>query len=110
MPALLDHLNHLESLTIDGVNHVDKLLIVLSPHNPGSSTPCPHLETIDMSRNLYLKRDVLVDFVQQRVKSDLDDPAPGLVTCLKLSNHIRSHEKLYAQLVQLVNYLSGCML
>ena len=34
-----------------------------------------------------MKPDVLVDFIQQRVKSDLDDPAPGLVTCLKLPHY-----------------------
>ena len=98
--VLLSHLEHLESLTIDKLYDVDELLIALSPYNPGSSIRCPYLKTIDISFSLNLKPDVLVGFVQQRVKSDLDDPAPGLVTCLKLSDQIRSDEKLYAQLVK----------
>ena len=79
---------------------VDELFIALSSPSRGSSTPCLYLKTVDISYNVNLNQVVLVDFVQQRVKSDLDDPAPGLVTCLKLSDEICSDEKLYAQLVK----------
>ena len=84
VPTLLSHLKHLETLTIERFQNVNQLLIALSSHNPDSSTPCPYLKTVDISCSDNSEPDVLVDFVQQRVKSDLDDPAPGLVTCLKL--------------------------
>ena len=108
VPALLNHLKHLETLTIKKLYAADELFIALSSHNRGSSIPCPHLKTVKISLQVYMKLDVLVDFVQQRVKSDLDDPAPGLVTCLKL-DRTRYVEKPCAQLVktQSSSILSG---
>ena len=73
VPALLlDHLKHLETLTTEFFSNADELFIALSSPSRGSSTPCPYLKTVDISFNVYVKLDVLVKFIQQRVKSDLD--------------------------------------
>ena len=99
VPALLSHLKHLETLTIKSFQNVNQLLIALSSHNPDSSPPCPYLTTVDIPCSDDLEPDVLVNFVQQRVKSYLDDPTPGLVTYLKLRHQFHVH-KLCSQLVK----------
>ena len=101
VPPLLGYLKHLETLIIEKYfDNVDELFIALSSHNHGSSILCPCLKTLDISDVVNLSRKQLVDFVQQRVKSDLDDPAPGLVTCLKLSYRADYIEEMCAQLVK----------
>ena len=102
--ALLNHLKHLETITIEKLHgaNLDELFIALSSHNRDSSIPYPSLKTVDISYSVEgcMDPDVLVHFVQQRVKSDLDDPAPGLVTCLKLSFRRCYDKELCAQLVK----------
>ena len=101
--ALLNHLKHLETITIQKLYaaNSDELFIALSSRNRDSNIPCPSLKTVDISPSFKgcMETDVLVHFVQQRVKSDLDDPVPGLVTCLKLS-YRAAHEEVCAQLVK----------
>jgi hypothetical protein len=84
--AMLKHLNHLETLILNNDDY-DELLIALSPHNRDFSSACPRLKMaeINISPSTFTRRGPLADCVQRRVMSDLDDPAPGLVTCLKLS-------------------------
>ena len=81
------HLRHLETLVIKDPHDVsgDELLITLSPPNCDFTFVCPELKTLELSY-MMISTDALVDFVQRRVKSDLGDPAPGLVTCLTLLN------------------------
>ena len=86
--AMRHHLKYLETLSIKSVDRdasANKLFAALSPRNHDFSPLCPQLKTLELS---YLETSMtaLTDFVQQRVKSDLEDPAPGLVTCLKLSD------------------------
>ena len=86
--AMWHHLNHLETLSIKSADRdvsADRLFTTLSPRNHDFSPVCPQLKTLELS---YLETSMaaLTDFVQRRVKSDLEDPAPGLVTCLKLSD------------------------
>ena len=85
--AMWRHLKYLETLFIRDPRNVsaDKLFIVLSPPNHDFSSVCPQLKTLELS-NLEISMGALVDFVRQRVKSDLGAPRPGLVTCLKLLN------------------------
>ena len=86
--AVWPHLRHLETLSIkDPASNVsaDELFISLSPCDHDFSSVCPQLKTLELSC-LEISTGALVDFVQRRVKSDLGDPAPGLVTCLKLSD------------------------
>ena len=86
--AMWPHLRHLETLAIkDPASNVsaDELFISLSPRDHDFSSVCPQLKTLELS-SLEISTGALVEFVQRRVKSDLGDPAPGLVTCLKLSN------------------------
>ena len=54
-----------------------------SPYPAPAVAPALHVLTskrLTISLDMPMRPDVLVDFIQQRVKSDLDDPAPGLVT------------------------------
>lgn len=61
VPALLlDHLKHLEMLTIEFFSNADELfiagrIVALSSPSRGSSTPCPYLKTVDISFNVYVK-------------------------------------------------------
>ena len=83
--AMWHHLKHLETLVIRDPHDVsgDELLITLSPPNRDFTFVCPELKTLELSYTM-ISTGALVDFVQRRVKSDLGDPAPGLVTCLTL--------------------------
>ena len=85
--AMWRHLKHLESLFIRDPRNVsaDELFISLSPPNHEFSSVCPQLKTLELS-NLEISMGALVDFVRQRVKSDLGATRPGLVTNLKLLN------------------------
>ena len=86
--AMWPHLKHLEIIFIkdpDSNVSADELFISLSPRDHDFSSVCPQLKTLELSC-LEISTGALVDFVQRRVKSDLGDPAPGLVTCLRLSN------------------------
>ena len=86
--AMWPHLKHLETLAIedpDSKLSADGLFIALSPRDHDFSSVCPQLKTLELSC-LEISMGALVDFVQRRVKSNLGDPAPGLVTCLKMSN------------------------
>ena len=82
------HLRHLETLSINDDHAVavaDDLFIPLSPPNRDFSSVCPQLKILELSY-MIIKPDALVDFLQRRVKSDLGDPAPGLLTSLTMSN------------------------
>ena len=86
--SMWHHLTHLDTLSIrdaeSGVS-ADELFIALSPRNHDLSPVCPQLKTLELSY-LEISTAALIKFVQRGVKSDLEDPAPGLVTCLKLSD------------------------
>ena len=84
--AMWVHLKHLETLLIsDSFVSADELFISLSPPNLDFSSLRPQLKTLELMHT-RISMDALVDFVQRRVKSDLGDPAPGLVTGSKLSD------------------------
>ena len=85
--AMWHHFKHLETLVIRDPRDVsgDELLITLSPPNRDFTFVCPELKTLELSY-MMISMGALVGFVQRRVKSDLGDPAPGLVTCLTLLN------------------------
>ena len=84
--TMLPQLTHLETLIVhtNEDNFVDELLIALSPHNRDFTLACPQLKTMEMNHG-QVSTSALVDFVWRRVKRDLDDPGPGLMTRLKLS-------------------------
>ena len=82
------HLRHLETLFINDHHNIalaDDLFIPLSPPNRDFSSVCPQLKTLQLSY-MIIRVDALVDFVQRRVKSDLGDPAPCLLTSLIMMN------------------------
>ena len=86
--AMLPHLTHLETLIVHSYrehNSADELLMALSPHNHDFTLACPQLTTMEINRG-RVSTSALVDFVWRRVKPDLDDPGPGLMTSLKLSS------------------------
>ena len=95
--AVWHHLKHLETLYISK-GDADELFIALSPRNRDFSSVCPQLKTLELSFT-RISTGPLLDFVQRRVKPDLGDQAPGLVTCLKLS-HIWVDEEVSAQLAK----------
>ena len=84
--AMLPYLTHLETLILhpDEHNSVDELLMVLSTPNSALTLACPQLKTMEINHG-QVSTSALVDFVWRRVKRDLDDPGPGLMTSLKLS-------------------------
>ena len=85
--AMWHHLKHLETLSISDADSdvsANKLFIALSPRNRDFSSVCPQLKTVELC--VEISTGALIDFVQRRVKADLDDPGLGLVTCFKLSN------------------------
>ena len=84
--AMLPHLTHLETLIVhpNECNFVDELLMALSPHNRDFTLACPQLKTMELNHG-QVSTSALVDFVWRRVKRDLDDAVPGLMTSLKLS-------------------------
>ena len=85
--VMLPHLTHLETFIVHPYREndtADELLMALSPHNRDFTLPCPQLTTIEINHGRVSTR-ALVDFMWRRVKPDLDDPGPGLITSLKLS-------------------------
>ena len=98
--AMWHHLQHLESLVIWDLHGIsgDELFIALSPPNRDFTSVCPQLKTLELSY-MMISTGALVDFVQRRVKSDLGDPAPGLVTCLTLLR-MRVDKEVSAQLAK----------
>ena len=109
--AMWHHLNHLETLFIGpyglGWLTADELFITLSPPNRDFSSVCPQLKTLELDLLGKTSTGALVDFVQRRVKSDLGDPAPGSVTCLKLWNV--SVDKVSAQLAKTHSLFVHCL-
>ena len=101
--AMWHPLKHLETLSISGAHGiapVNELFISLSPSNRDFSSVCPQLKTLELDLPGKISTDALVNFVQRRVKSDLGDPAPGLVTCLKLSYMMLVDDEVSAQLAK----------
>ena len=95
--AIWHHLKHLETLFINDAS-ADRLFVALSPPSRYFSSVCPQLKTLELL-HAKISASALADFVQRRVKSDLGDPAPGLVTCLKLSD-MSVDKEVSAQLVK----------
>ena len=86
MHAMLPHLTHLETLIVHpncAHKSVDELLVDLSTHNSDFILACPQLKTVEINHG-RVSTSALVGFVW-RVKADMDDPVPGLMTSLKLS-------------------------
>ena len=82
---VLNHLMHLETLKLTLQNRsVDAMLIALSPHNRDFSSACPKLKEVELS-SVNVSVGTLIEFVERRVQSDLEESAPGLVTWLELS-------------------------
>jgi hypothetical protein len=86
---MLKNLNHLETLCLeyDGDSNYEDLIVALSPSNRNFSDACPQLKTVEViciRSRTYISPEALFDFVWRRVLLDVDEPAPGLVTCLKL--------------------------
>ena len=68
---------------------------------------CPRLKTVDPI-DVCFRPDSFEHFVKRRVKSDLDEPAPDLVTSLALVGHSPIGEELRATIcsnTQFINHL-----
>ena len=99
--AILHQLKHLITLALNcqtDRRSVDALLLALSPLNQDFSSVCPQLKTVELT-SVSFSSSALEAFVKRRVKSDLDYPAPGLVTSLALDS-CGFRKDLRAQLVR----------
>ena len=100
--TILHRLNHLITLILNSQydhHSVDALLLALSPLNRDFSSVCPQLKTVELA-GVCFSPSALEGFVKRRVKSDLDDPASDLVTCLALDDNCQIGEELRAHFAE----------